>query len=68
MEETHIWKLNMYISVLEEKGIDGVTGEIDYPKLRQKVKLNLPFRPHQSYMDKRGCVKNYTTQNSTRCN
>jgi CRISPR-associated exonuclease Cas4 len=30
-----------YISVLEEKGVTGVTGEIDYPKLRQKVKVEL---------------------------
>ena len=41
MEETHIWQVKYYISVLEEKGIDGVTGEIDYPKLRQKVKVEL---------------------------
>ncbi len=41
MEETHIWQVKYYISVLEEKGITGVTGEIDYPKLRQKVKVEL---------------------------
>ncbi len=41
MEETHIWQVKFYISVLEKKGIDGVTGEIDYPKLRQKVKVHL---------------------------
>jgi CRISPR-associated exonuclease Cas4 len=41
MEETHIWQVKYYISVLEEKGIQGVIGEIDYPKLRQKVKVEL---------------------------
>ena len=41
MEETHIWQIKYYISVLEEKGISGVTGEIDYPKLREKVKVVL---------------------------
>jgi len=41
MEETHIWQVKYYISVLEEKGIEGVTGEIDYPKLRQKIKVEL---------------------------
>ena len=41
MEETHIWQVKYYISVLEEKGIEGVTGEIDYPKLRQKVNVEL---------------------------
>lgn len=41
MEETHIWQVKYYISILEEKGIEGVTGEIDYPKLRQKIKVEL---------------------------
>lgn len=41
MEETHIWQVKFYISVLEKKGINGVTGEIDYPKLRQKIKVEL---------------------------
>jgi CRISPR-associated exonuclease Cas4 len=41
MEETHIWQVKYYISVLEKKGISGVTGEIDYPKLRQKFKVEL---------------------------
>jgi len=41
MENTHIWQVKYYISVLEQKGINGVTGEIDYPRLRQKVKVKL---------------------------
>jgi CRISPR-associated exonuclease Cas4 len=41
MEELHLWQVKYYISVLEEKGIAGVTGEIDYPKLREKVKVEL---------------------------
>ena len=41
MEETHLWQVKYYISVLESKGIEGVTGEIDYPKLRQTVKVEL---------------------------
>jgi CRISPR-associated exonuclease Cas4 len=41
MEELHLWQVKYYISVLEEKGIEGVTGEIDYPKLREKVKVEL---------------------------
>jgi len=41
MEETHIWQVKFYISVLEKKGVSGVTGEIDYPKLRQKIKVEL---------------------------
>lgn len=41
MEELHLWQVKYYISVLEEKGIAGVTGEIDYPKLREKIKVEL---------------------------
>lgn len=41
MEETHIWQVKYYISVLERKGVSGVSGEIDYPKLKQKVKVEL---------------------------
>ncbi len=39
MGELHLWQVKYYISVLEEKGVSGVTGEIDYPKLREKVKV-----------------------------
>jgi CRISPR-associated exonuclease Cas4 len=41
MEEIHIWQVKYYISVLEDKGIEGVTGEIDYPKLKEKIKVKL---------------------------
>ncbi len=41
MEELHLWQVKYYINVLEEKGITGVSGEIDYPKLREKVKVEL---------------------------
>ena len=41
MEDTHIWQVKFYISVLERQGIEGVTGEIDYPKLRQTMKVEL---------------------------
>jgi CRISPR-associated exonuclease Cas4 len=41
MEELHVWQVKYYISVLEKKGIEGVVGEIDYPKLRQRVKVEL---------------------------
>ncbi|GAB6282823.1 MAG: CRISPR-associated protein Cas4 [Ignavibacterium sp.] len=41
MEITHIWQVKFYISILEKMGIEGVTGEIDYPKLKQKVIVEL---------------------------
>ncbi len=41
MEESHIWQVKYYINVLESKGITGVTGLIDYPKLRKTEKVEL---------------------------
>lgn len=41
MEDVHVWQVKYYISVLENKGITGVSGEIDYPKLRNKIKVEL---------------------------
>ena len=41
MEDTHIWQVKHYINVLDEKGVKGVIGEIDYPKLKQKLKVEL---------------------------
>lgn len=41
MEETHIWQVKYYISVLESKGVTGVKGEINYPTLRQKINVEL---------------------------
>ena len=41
MEDLHFWQLKYYIYVLEEKGVTGVTGEIDYPKLKQTEHVEL---------------------------
>lgn len=41
MEATHIWQVKFYIYVLEKMGIKGVTGEIDYPKLRKVIEVKL---------------------------
>lgn len=41
MEESHIWQTKYYISVLEEKGMAGVKGKIDYPKLKQTHDVEL---------------------------
>lgn len=41
MEETHIWQVKFYIYVLEKMGIKGVTGEIDYPKLKKLIRVEL---------------------------
>ncbi len=40
MEETHIWQVKFYIFVLNQIGINDVSGDIDYPLLRQKIKVS----------------------------
>lgn len=34
MEEAHIWQVKFYLWYLKQKGIEGLTGELDYPKLK----------------------------------
>jgi len=41
VEEAHIWQVKYYIYVLERNGIDGVTGILEYPELRQTTKVEL---------------------------
>lgn len=40
MEELHIWQVKYYIYLLEKNGINGVKGEIDYPKLKRAIKVD----------------------------
>jgi CRISPR-associated exonuclease Cas4 len=41
MEELHIWQLKYYLYELEQSGIYGFTGEIDYPKQKRLIKVEL---------------------------
>jgi len=41
VEPAHEWQVKYYIYVLEQNGIDGVTGILEYPALRQTTKVNL---------------------------
>ena len=41
MEEAHEFQLLYYIFYLKQKGVEGLTGQIDYPKLRQTKKIEL---------------------------
>jgi CRISPR-associated exonuclease Cas4 len=46
VEIAHEWQVKYYIWVLERNGVEGVTGILEYPTLRQtdKVQLNNPDR------------------------
>jgi CRISPR-associated exonuclease Cas4 len=41
IEEAHEWQLKYYIYVLEQNGIEGVTGILEYPTMRQTNKVIL---------------------------
>jgi CRISPR-associated exonuclease Cas4 len=41
IEEAHEWQVKYYIFVLERNGIEGVTGLLEYPALRQTNKVLL---------------------------
>jgi CRISPR-associated exonuclease Cas4 len=41
METAHEWQLKYYIFLLEQNGIEGVTGILEYPKLKETKEINL---------------------------
>lgn len=54
VELAHEWQLKYYIYVLERNGVEGVTGILEYPTLRQtdKVFLTNPDRERIREMEK----------------
>ena len=41
LEEAHIWQLKYYIYIMEQAGIDGISGVLEYPKERKKKEVYL---------------------------
>ena len=41
MEEAHLWQLKYYLYYLKSYGVDGVTGKLDYPKLKKTLDVEL---------------------------
>jgi CRISPR-associated exonuclease Cas4 len=41
IEKAHIWQLKYYLYWLKIRGIENITGEIDYPKLKKKEAIVL---------------------------
>lgn len=41
MEDAHEWQVKYYIMLLEENGVDGVKGVLEYPKLRETKEVTL---------------------------
>lgn len=67
MEDTHIWQVKFYIYVLEKKGVVGVTGEIDYPKLREKVKVELAEKDKEEIEKIRAEMKEISEMENPPC-
>jgi CRISPR-associated exonuclease Cas4 len=41
LEDAHLWQLKYYLYVLERNGIDGISGILEYPRLRKITKVIL---------------------------
>ena len=41
VEEPHIWQVKYYLWYLKQKGVEGITGKINYPKLRKTLDVFL---------------------------
>ncbi len=41
IEDAHKWQLKYYIYIFEKSGIEGVSGILEYPKLRKKEEIFL---------------------------
>jgi CRISPR-associated exonuclease Cas4 len=41
VEEAHVWQVKYYINVLEQNGLKGVSGLLEYPTLRQTTQVEL---------------------------
>ena len=41
VEEAHLWQVKYYLYVLQQHGIEGATGILEYPKLRRRQTVTL---------------------------
>lgn len=41
VEQAHVWQLKYYLYVFERNGIEGVSGILEYPKLRRTTEIEL---------------------------
>jgi len=43
VEKAHLMQLKYYIYYLKQKGLNGITGEINYPRIKRREKVELNF-------------------------
>jgi len=51
VENAHEWQLKYYLYVFERNGIEGVTGILEYPKLRRTTEVVLSDLDRESILD-----------------
>ena len=56
IESAHEWQLKYYIYVLEQHGIEGVSGILEYPALRKTDKVYLSDRDREEIAEISKCI------------
>ncbi|WP_320043473.1 CRISPR-associated protein Cas4 [uncultured Desulfobacter sp.] len=51
IEKAHIWQVKYYLYWLKFHGIEHITGEIDYPKLKKKEVISLTEKDLEAFED-----------------
>ena len=51
IEKAHIWQVKYYLYQLRSRGIENITGEIDYPKLKKRESVFLTEGDLQTFKD-----------------
>ncbi len=62
MEDAHTWQVLYYLWYLKQKGVVGIKGEIDYPKLKQKVEVILTPEKEAELERVRGSIESILIQ------
>jgi len=57
-EEAHLWQVKYYIYVLQKNGIEGVSGILEYPKLRLREEVLLSSIDQEEIVEMEGEIKN----------
>jgi CRISPR-associated exonuclease Cas4 len=58
MEDAHSWQVKFYIWLLENAGVENVTGIIEYPALKQTKKIEMDDADRQYIIDIIHQIKN----------
>lgn len=51
MEESHVWQLKYYIFVMEQAGVEGIKGILEYPKERETLEVFLSEPDRERIME-----------------